>query len=98
MAGWKREFRQALPVSDRGVAPPPRFQRLPVEIGADGREALRVDEWPERHPCTPVGFDLRNATVVVLDEGVPQRAAVTHAIGPRHVMEEQEILVGNALQ
>src|SRR5438132_14334798 len=98
MAGSERQLRKALPKSDRSVAPPPGFKHLAVEVGAYGGEPLLVDKGAEAGPSAPVGFDLRNAAVVMVDQRGPERPTVAHPIAPRHVVEPQQILVRHAFQ
>ena len=98
MAGRKRKLRQALPISDRRVAPPPRLQHLPIQIRADRREPLCVDIVAEPGPSAPVGFDFRDSAIVVHDERAPQAPAAARAIRPRDMVEPQQIFVRYALQ
>src|SRR3954454_4656668 len=98
MAGRKRQLRQALPIRNRGIPPPPRSQHLPVEIGTDGGEPLLIDVGPEPGPYAPIGFDLSDSPIIVIDERSPKRAVVAQAIAPRHMMEPQEIFVRYALR
>src|SRR5206468_9848898 len=71
----KWQPRKALPVSDRGIAPPMRFLLLPHERRRDLTIALWVDERLQRGPLPAHGGHLVNAAVVVRNKLVPETAA-----------------------
>ena len=45
-----------------------------------------------------IGRDFGDAAVVAADERVPKRLARAHAVGPRQMVEPEQIIVGNAVQ
>ena len=103
MPRWRVAFgqgqlRQALPISKGRIAPPCRFDALPVERRRDGGVARRVDERPEQVPLPLRCIDTCNAPIIVSDEFVPEASAGWHPVGPRHVVEPQEIGVAHAFQ
>ena len=92
-SAWKRQLRQALEIGDGRTAPPARLVLFTPQVRRNRLPALGIDIGANARPGPAHFAGLGHAPVIVLHQFVPKRPARAHSIGPRHMVEPQQIFV-----
>src|SRR3954470_9959678 len=104
VSGWAarvcrdRLLRERLEVQDARVPPPAGFLLLDAEKRPRFVEALGIDEPLEASPHVLHRADRFDAAAVAGGQLVPQRPPGGQPIRPRHVVEPEQVVVGNAIE
>src|SRR4051812_43240087 len=99
-AGVRRDrlLRERLEVQDVRIPPPAGFLLLDAEKRSGFVEALGIDEPLEATPDVFHAADRLDAAAVAGGQLVPQRPAGGQPIGPRHVVEPEQVVIGDAIE
>src|SRR5688572_33438046 len=93
-----RTFRERLEIQNAGIAPPARLLLLNGKEGTRLVVAFGVNETGKPLPRLLHFLNGGNALAITERELVPQRASGRHLVVPRHVLQAQDVVIGDGYQ